>query len=241
MSELARGDLPREPRPPPLVRLKKTLGRIRRRFAIDVYDVFRRAVPGPHAPAPRRESPAGYVFAWGSAEDVRRCEPGHTELDEREREAGVARLALGHQVVIGSWQGVPVFTMWVNPRNLNVPGLLKRRLASGQWFIYKAFTSPEHRGKKLYETGMSFVLLEMERRGLRALVGYAHVKKGISRKGLAALSFERAGRAVQVNFPRYSRTFLSRALIANFPEAVRRSGALEARASGAGEPHSARS
>lgn len=213
-----------ETRPSPLVRLKKLLGRIRRRFALDVYDVFRRPVPD----EARFESPAGYVFSFGGAADVERCDPFHTELDAAERAAGVRRLALGHQVVVGTWNGTPVFTMWVNPRNLNVPGLLKRRLNRGQWFIYKAFTSPEHRGKRLYESGMRFVLAEMRSRGLSELVGYAHVKKTVSRKGLSALAFESAGKAVQVNFPAFSRTFLSRALVASFPEPVPRSGALDA-------------
>ena len=219
MSEARREEAPSSP----FVRLKKFLGRIRRRFALDVYDVFRRPVPDD----PRFEPPAGYVFAFGRAADVERCDPFHTELDERERAAGVRRLALGHQVVVATWNGVPVFTMWVNPRNLNVPGLLKRRLNRGQWFIYKAFTSPEHRGKKLYESGMRFVLAEMRAQGLRELVGYAHVKKTVSRKGLSALAFDSAGKAVQVNFPAFSRTFLSRALVASFPEAVPRSGALD--------------
>jgi hypothetical protein len=222
----------------PLLRLKKLLGRIRRRFAIDVYDVFRRAVP----PDARLEVPAGYAFRWGGAEDVERCDPFHTELDPRERASGVRRLALGHRIVIGSREGVSVFTMWVNPRNLNVPGLLKRRLGPGQWFIYKAYTSPEHRGKKLYESGMRFVLAEMRSQGLTELVGYAHVKKAVSRKGLAALAFDGAGRAVQVNFPAFSRTFLSRRLVESFPEAVPRSGALDSvPALLAVERHSARS
>ena len=194
-------------------------------------------------PDARVEVPAGYVFGWGTAEDVERCEPFHTELDRAERAAGVRRLALGHRIVIGSRDGISVFTMWVNPRNLNVPDLLKRRLGAGQWFIYKAFTSPEHRGKKLYESGMRFVLAEMRAQGLTELVGYAHVKKAVSRKGLAALAFDGAGRAVQVNFPALSRTFLSRKLVRTFPEAVPRSGALD---SGSGllaaeETHTARS
>ena len=206
-------------------RLRKLLGRIRRRFALDVYDVFRRAVPADA----RVEPPAGYAFAWGTAEDVERCDPLHTELDERERSAGRERLAIGHRVVLGFHVAGPgprvaVFSMWVNPRNLNVPGLVKRRLAPGQWFIYKAFTSPEHRGKKLYETGMRFVLAEMARQGLAELVGYAHVKKTVSRKGLSALSFASAGRITQLSWPFFRRTFQSRALRANFPEALPRSG-----------------
>lgn len=209
-----------------LQRTRKVLGRVRRRFAVDVYDVFRRAVPAGASVQP----PTGYAFRFGNAADVERCDPRHTELDERERALGVARLALGHQVVIGAHDGETVFTMWINPRNLNVPGLVKRRLRPGQWFIYKAFTSPDHRGKKLYETGMLFVLAEMAARRANELIGYAHVKKAVSRKGLSALAFESAGRIVQVNIPLFSRTFLSRTLVASFPESVPRSDAL-ARAS----------
>ncbi len=176
------------------------------------------------------QPPAGYAFRWGTASDVERCDPLHTELDERERREGVRRLALGHRVVLGLHreardEGTVVFTMWVNPRNLNVPGLMKRALGPGQWFIYKAFTSPEHRGKKLYESGMRFVLSEMRAAGLVELVGYAHVKKSVSRKGLAALEFASAGRATRVEWPGLAFTRLSRALAARFPRAVPRSGA----------------
>jgi hypothetical protein len=207
-------------RPSPLLRLRKALGRIRRRFALDVYDVFTRAVPAEVAPEP----PPGYMFAWGTPGDLERCDPHHTELDQRERSAGLERLACGHRLVLGLWQGEAVFSMWVNPRNLNVPGLIKRRLGPHQWFIYKAFTSPEHRGRKLYETGMRFVLAEMGRAGLRELVGYAHVKKTVSRRGLAALSFGRAGRVYQLLAPGLRWTHLSRELRANFPEAGMRQG-----------------
>ncbi len=214
----------------PLTRLRKTLGRIRRRFAVDIYDVFMRAVPAD----PRFEPPAGYAFAWGTREDVARCDPYHTELDERERREGIERLGFGHRVVVG-FHGAggegdgPVFTMWMNPRNVNVPGLVKRRLGSHQWFIYKAYTSPDHRGRKLYESGMRFVLAEMARAGLRELVGYAHTRKTVSRKGLAALSFGSAGRIVRVDWPFFQRTFCSRELVARFPEALARSGVLAVR------------
>lgn len=207
----------------PLVRLRKLLGRARRRFALDTYDVFLRPVPAD----PSFAASQGYEFRFGSAEDVERCDPFHTELDERERRAGVRRLALGHRVVLalhGPAPGTVVFTMWTNPRNLNVPGLMKRALAPGQWFIYKAFTSPEHRGRGLYESGMRFVLSEMRRTGLSELVGYAHVKKAISRKGLAALEFRSAGRATEVAWPGLKLAFLSRDLRARFPKAVPRSG-----------------
>jgi hypothetical protein len=206
----------------PLVRLKKRLGRIRRRFVLDTFDVFVRPVP----PDARAEAPAGYTLRWGTTADVERCEPYHTELDERERHEGVLRLGFGHRVVVGLSGELVVFTMWVNPRALNVPGLMKRALAPGQWFIYKAFTSPDHRGKKLYEGGMRFVLSEMRAAGLRELVGYAHVKKAVSRKGLAALAFESAGRVTLLAWPCLTRVFLSKELVRRFPRALARSGAI---------------
>ena len=206
-----------------LVRVRKLLGHIRRQFVVDTFDVFVRPVP---APGPF-EPPPGYAFLWGTPADVSRCDAFHTELDERERAEGVQRLGLGHKLVLGQQDGLIVFTMWVNPRNLNVPGLMKRRLA-GQWFIYKAFTSPEHRGRKLYEAGMRFVLLEMARLGLRELVGYAHVNKAVSRKGLAALTFQSAGRVYRVDIPFFERSFLSKKLRAKFPEGLPRSGAVRA-------------
>ena len=116
-----------------------------------------------------------------------------------------------------------VFSMWANPRNLNVPGLVKRRLADDQWFVYKAFTSPEHRGRNLYEAGLQFVLDAMGEEGLGELVGYAHVKKRVSRKGLARLDFGGAGRLVSLHAPGLQRTFVSRRLAGRFPEPVSRS------------------
>lgn len=207
-----------------LLRLRKQLGRVRRRFTSDTYDVFVRPVP----PDASFEPPPGYAFRFGTPDDVAGCDPFHTELDEGERRAGIARLALGHRVVLGLAGEQVVFSMWVNPRCLNVPGLLKRGLGPHQWFIYKAFTSPEHRGRKLYESGMRFVLHEMRLAGLTELVGYAHVKKAVSRKGLAALSFGTAGRVRQVDTPLWKRTRLSADLLRNFPREVPRSGALKA-------------
>jgi hypothetical protein len=137
----------------------------------------------------------------------------------------VRRLAVGHRVVLALHQDTIVFSMWVNPRNLNVPGLMKRALDARQWFIYKAFTSPAHRGKRLYESGMRFVLCEMRRAGLTELVGYAHVKKAVSRKGLAALEFASAGRVTQIDFPLFKATRLSKELAARFPRALPRSEA----------------
>lgn len=206
----------------PLVRLKKRLGRIRRRFVLDTFDVFVRPVPADVRPEP----PPGYTFRWGTAADVERCQPFHTELDEHERRTGVLRLELGHRVVLGLAGELVVFSMWVNPRALNVPGLMKRALGPGQWFIYKAFTSPEHRGKKLYEGGMRFVLAEMRAAGLTELVGYAHVKKAVSRKGLAALEFASAGRVTRLDWPWLERVFLSKELRQRFPRELARSGAI---------------
>lgn len=207
--------------PNPLVRLRKLLGRVRRRFALDTYDVFLRPVPADASFAP----PPGYTFRWGTPADLERCETHHTELDARERREGAWRLGLGHRVVLGLAGETVVFSMWVNPRNLNVPGLMKRALAPGQWFIYKAYTSPEHRGRKLYEGGMRFVLAEMRAAGLRELVGYAHVKKAVSRKGLAALEFTSAGRVTQLDWPFVRHVFLSKQLVSSFPRALAPSGA----------------
>ena len=99
-------------------------------------------------------------------------------------------------------------------------------LADDQVFIYKAYTSPEHRGKCLYKLGMRFVLADLAERGMRELVGYAHVKKRISRKGLATLEFESRGRFDVVSVPGWRRTLVSRKLAEHFPDAVERSGAI---------------
>jgi hypothetical protein len=216
-----------EPPPPPLLRLRRLAGRVRRSFALDTFDVFVRRVPRQAGFQP----PAGYEFRFGTAEDVQRCEPFHTELDERERREGARRLAFGHRIVLGLSGATVVFTMWVNPRNLNVPGLLKRALGPRQWFIYKAYTSPEHRGRKLYESGMRFVLAEMRAGGLEELVGYAHVKKDVSRKGLAALQFESAGRVTRFACPGFAITRVSRELQERFPSPVARSGVMLAETS----------
>ncbi len=207
---------------PPWVRVRKALGRVRRRFSYDVFDVFTRAAD--------RDDGSGtdgdYTLRWGTADEVERCDPFHTELDDRERATGVARLAIGHRVVLALHDETAVFSMWVNPRNLNVPGLVKRQLADDQWFIYKAYTSPDHRGRKLYQRGMRFVLDAMAREGLRELVGYAHVKKSVSRKGLARLEFGTAGRMRAIDVPGWKHTFLSRELLRNFPVAIPRSNAV---------------
>lgn len=206
----------------PLLRVRKALGRVRRAFAVDRYDVFVRSVPDDAGFA----DPEGYRFRWGTPEDVAGCDERHTELDARERREGAARLALGHRLVLGLHGGRAVFTMWVNPRCLNLPGIHKRALAADQWFIYKAFTSPEHRGRKLYQLGMRFVLAQMRREGLRELVGFAHVKKTVSRAGLAAVDFDDAGRLVHVRWPLLEFTRASPRLAARFPRVVPPSGAL---------------
>ncbi len=202
---------------PQLVRLKKRLGRIRRKFALDTYDIFAKQVGAGHE---EFEPPPAYRFAWATAEDVERCNPYHTELDAQERREGVDRLGLDHRAVFAFYAQTPVFTMWMNPRNIHVPGILKRRLGPGQVFIYKAFTSPDHRGKSLYKAGMAFVLSYLARKGMAELVGYAHVKKTISRKGLAALDFDSRGRFHHLQVPGWQHTFVSRELAENFPEAL---------------------
>lgn len=193
---------------------RKFLGRIRRSFQLERYDVFTRTVPL----EPEFVAPPGYVFRWGTEEDVSGCRPFHTQLDAYERRTGKARLRLGHGIVVGLFDGEVVFSMWVNTRNLNVPGLVKRTLSPEQWFIYKAFSSPEHRGRGLYEAGMQFVLDEMGRQGLRELVGYAHTKKRISRKGLARLNFSPAGSIHTLQVPGLCRIFVSKELDAHFPD-----------------------
>jgi len=199
------------------------LGRLRRSFGVDTFDVFRRAVPDD----PQLEVPEGYRFAWGTPQDIAGASEHDTELDAHEREQGVARLGLGHRVVVGFHGDRAVFTMWANPRQLNVPGLLKRKLAPSQWFIYKAYTSPDHRGRKLYETGMRFVLSEMKNAGMSELIGYAHVKKRISRKGLSKLAFESVGVVRQFHAPGWLWTRVSRDLQCYFPASTPRSGILD--------------
>ena len=80
---------------------------------------------------------------------------------------------------------------------------------------------------KLYQAGMQFVLDEMAREGCRELVGFAHVKKRVSRKGLARLAFESVGRMTCVDVPGFRHTFVSRDLNARFPEVVAPSNAME--------------
>jgi len=194
---------------------------MRRSVGLDVFDVFGRAVMPPDRDF---AAPPGYRFAWAGEDEIAACDPRHTELDERERAEGIVRLSLGHRAVIAFHGDTAVFTMWANPRNVNVPGMIKRRLGPHQTFIYKAFTSPEHRGRKLYESGMRFVLADMAREGKTELVGYAHVDKLVSRKGLAALSFRSLGRFAVLRAPGWTRTLVGRTLAASFPEATPRTG-----------------
>jgi hypothetical protein len=208
--------------------IRRALGRVRRSVELDTYDVYARRVEPEHR---EFRAPDGYRYAWGGAADVEACDEHHTELDARERREGILRLALGHRVVIAfhrdaGGRELAVFSMWVNPRHLNVPGHIKRKLRADQVFIYKAYTSPEHRGRKLYESGMRFVLADMAARGLIELVGYAHVKKAVSRKGLAALGFASLGRFRRLRTPLYSRCSVSHELATRFPHESPRSGAL---------------
>ena len=205
------------------LRARRVLGRVRRAFSVDTFDVFARPVLDADESF---KAPADYAFRWAGGADVAGCDAYHTELDERERREGVARIELGHRAVVALAGDDVVFSMWVNPRNANVPGCIKRRLSPDQVFIYKAFTSPEHRGRKLYEAGMRFVLADLARRGMRELVGYAHLKKRISRKGLAALKFESRGRFYAVRAPGWQHTFVSRRLASHFPQATPRSQAI---------------
>jgi hypothetical protein len=188
-------------------RVRKALGRLRRRFGSELYHVFARPVRPQDAEA---AIPSGYTFRWATAEDILACDARHTELDARERELGAARLAAGHRCVVALDASTVVFSMWMNPRNLNVPGHVKLPLRGDQAFIYKAFTSPDHRGRGLYEAGMRFVLAELRREGRRELLGYAHVGKHVSRKGLARLEFEPVGTFRTVFAPGFRRTFVSR-------------------------------
>ncbi len=208
---------------PPRSELRKLLGRVRRRFAFDTFDVFGRPVLPEDAAF---EAPPGYRFAWAEAADIERCEAYHTELDARERAEGVVRLGFGHTAIIAFHGATAVFTMWVNPRHVNTHGGIKRRLAADQWFIYKAYTSPDHRGKKLYQAGMRFVLAEMARRGMRELIGYAHVNKEVSRQGLSRLDFASKGRYSVLGAPGWRRVLVTRRLAASFPQATPRSGVM---------------
>jgi hypothetical protein len=216
--------VPRDVSPPsPWLRPRRALGRLRHRFVWDTYDVFAREVLPADA---ELEVPAGYRVRFGDPRDLSRCTAEHTELSPRDREVGAQRLEIGHRlVVVVEETDTPVFTMWVNPRHLNVPGLVKRRLRPDQVFIYKAFTSPHHRGRRLYQLGMRFVLQDLQARGLRELVGYAHLAKDVSRRGLAATGFRDVGRFRAIGWRTKPWVLADATLRANFPAAVPRSGA----------------
>ncbi len=200
--------------------LRRLAGAVRWSFAFDLYDVFIREVLTSDA---KFHPPEGYAFRFGTPEDLERCTPYHTELGERDRNHGQLRLDVGHRLVVGLADQLPVFTMWINPRNLNVPGELKRRLEETQVFIYKAFTSPDHRGRKLYQAGMAFVLADLVATGGTELVGYAHLQKRASRGGLARLGFSSCGTYRVLGFRSLRRVLVSRQLHSKFPEAVPRS------------------
>lgn len=204
--------------------VRRTLGRVRRSTGVDTFDVFGRTVLPEHADF---EAPADYRFSWATPEEILRCEEYHTQLDEGERVRGAKRLGFGHRAVIVHHGDLPIFTMWVNPRNVNTPGGIKRRLSDDQVFIYKAFTSPEHRGKSIYKAGMSFVLADLARRGMRELIGYAHVKKKVSRKGLARLEFQTKGRYWRLYGPGVNHVIQSAELKRSFPVEVARTGVLD--------------
>ena len=212
---------PATPQPTSRSTMRRVAGAVRWSFAFDLYDVFLREVHGSDAVF---QSPEGYSFRFGTPEDLERCTELHTELGDLDRKNGRLRLDSGHRLVVGLAGQLPVFTMWVNPRNLNVPDELKRRLNESQVFIYKAFTSPEHRGRKLYQAGMSFVLADLAATGRRELVGYAHLQKRASRGGLARLGFRSCGTYRVLGFRSLRRVVVSKELRSRFPEAVPRSG-----------------
>lgn len=204
---------------------RRALGHVRRSVGVDTFDVFGRAVLEADA---EFVAPGGYRFSWATAEEILACTTHHTELNEHERQLGATRIGFGHRAVIIHHGETAVFTMWVNPRNINVPGGIKRELHESQVFIYKAFTSPEHRGRSLYKAGMAFVLADLAARGMSELVGYAHVKKAVSRKGLARLNFTTKGRFWVSYAPAVRHVFQSAELKRSFPTAVPRSGVLDA-------------
>lgn len=201
--------------------LRKSIGRVRWNVVWDTYDVFVREV---------REgdevftAPDGYRFHWGTPDDVLGFDAHHTELVATDRAHGAERLKLEHRLVVASIDDTAVFTMWVNPRNLNVPHFVKRQLFPHQVFIYKAFTSPEHRGRKLYQAGMRFVLADLAARGLTDVVGYAARAKKISRAGLGRLDFRTVGSFKGYGYGQPALVRESSQLVRAFPNKVARSG-----------------
>lgn len=212
---------PRRYDPRVLSAARKALGRLRWNVVWDTFDVFVREVrPEDH----EFTAPVGYTFGFAGPQDVLAFEERHTELAARDRERGAGRLEIGHRLVVGRRGELAVFTMWVNPRNLNVPGFVKRALADDEVFIYKAYTSPDDRGRKLYQAGMRFVLADLARSGGRNLVGYAHVSKDVSRAGLARLGFESVGTFTGRGYKRPCVVSVSPELGHRFPTVVPRSG-----------------
>ncbi len=201
--------------------LRRLLSAIRWSLVFDRFDVYARGVL-----ATDRDfrAPDGYQFRFGDAQLLDRAQLRHTDLKPLDLEHGRLRLESGHQLVCGLHADTPVFTMWVNPRNLNVPGELKRRLNPDQVFIYKAFTSPDHRGRKLYQAGMSFVLAELAQSGRREVIGYAHTGKRASRSGLDRVGFTSIGHYRVCGVRERRRILVSARLDRRFPERVARSG-----------------
>lgn len=74
---------------------------------------------------------------------------------------------------------------------------------------------------------MSFVLADLANRGMRELIGYAHVDKSVSRKGLARLEFTTKGRYWSTWAPGVRRVFQSAELKASFPVEIPRTGVLD--------------
>lgn len=202
--------------------LRRALSDLRWSIHNDLHDAFVRNVLPADLEPPKVQ---GYELRFGTAADLDRATLHDTELTPRCIEHGRRRLEIGHRLVVACWDGLPVFTMWVNPRNFNVPGQVKRKLQHDEVFIYKAFSSPDHRGKRLYQAGMALVLCDLAENSMRRLVGYAHVKKGASRAGLARVGFEAAGGWRTVGFKGLHRALCDREFESNFPEQVPRSGA----------------
>ncbi len=202
-------------------RLRRALSDLRWSVHNDRHDAFVRNVLPADCERPQVE---GYELRFGTDADLDCATLHDTELTPACIEHGRRRLEIGHQFVVATSDGLPVFTMWINPRHLNVPGELKRKLKDDEVFIYKAFTSPDHRGKRLYPAGMALVLSDLAQRSMRRLVGYAHVKKGASRAGLARVGFETAGSWRTVGFKGLRRALCDREFESNFPVRVARSG-----------------
>ena len=210
----------------PLLHIRKALGRVRRSVVLDVYDFFVCRFSEHSEGLAVAQPPEGYAIRFASAEEVAAADVVHTELDEQERAEGVERLEFGHRCVAIFHGDLMVFSMWENPRNANVPGLVKRKLGEGQSFLYKAYTSPEHRGMRLYQAGLAFALRSIAAEGKAETVGYAHIKKKASRAGLARLGYHTVGRVRQLTVPGLCRTWADSSFDVSFPVKVPRTGAV---------------